>query len=187
MTRLTPTHRQVLNLAWEIEIEQRTQGTAGVPHAGCYKSAAGRKRVQGLANGGGRIEDLGHEEGQCRIEGAGDVDGVGITFNEGHVAPAVELDPPAGHLEHLGAEFHPNDPSLRADVPMKPFKADASATAEVKDRFAWLEIEVFEGGGANAVEEAHGVIVVGGEASVAVLNHLGVEGVHVGDYRPTAQ
>ena len=64
----------------EIEIEQRTQGAAGVPHAGCYESAAGRKRGQGSANGGGRIEDLGHEEGQCRIEGAGDVDGLGIAL-----------------------------------------------------------------------------------------------------------
>ena len=116
----------------EIEIEQRTQGAAGVPHAGCYESAAGRKRVQGSANGGGRIEDLGNEEGQCRIEGAGDVDGVGIALDEGHVAPAVELDPPAGHLEHLGAEFHADDASLRPDVPMKPFKADAGAAAEVE-------------------------------------------------------
>ena len=70
---------------------------------------------------------------------------------------------------------------------MKPLKADAGAAAEVKDRFAWLEVEVFEGGGSDAVEEAHGVIVIGGEAAVAVLNHLGIGGVHVGDYSPTAQ
>ena len=100
-----------------------------MPHAGCYESAAGRKQVQGSANSGGRIEDLGHEKGQCRIEGAGDVDGVGIALNEGHVAPAVELDPPAGHLEHLGAELHADDASLRPDVPMKPFKADAGPAA----------------------------------------------------------
>ena len=170
----------------EIEIKQWTQGPAGVPYAGRHKSAAGRKRVQGSANGGGRIEDLGYEEGQCRIEGAGDVDGVGIALDEGHVAPAVELDPPAGHLEHLGAEFHADDASMRADVPMKPFKAYAGAASEVEHRFAGLEIEVFEGGGADPIEKAHGAIVISGEAAVTVLNDVGVGGVHVGDYSPTS-
>ena len=46
------------------------------------------------------------------------------------------------------------DAPLRADVPMKPFKADAGATAEVEHRFAGLEIEVFEGSSADAVKEA---------------------------------
>ena len=67
---------------------------------------------------------------------------------------------------------------------MKPFKADAGAAAEVEHRFAGLEIEVFEGGGADPIEEAHGVIVIGGEAAVAVLDDIGVGGVHVGDYSP---
>ena len=46
---------------------------------------------------------------------------------------------------------------------------------------------MFEGGGADAVEEAHGAIVIGGEAAVAVLDRVGVSGVHGGDYSPTAQ
>ena len=63
---------------------------------------------------------------------------------------------------------------------MKLFKADAGAAAEIEHRFAGLEIEVFEGGSADPIKKAHGAIVIGSEAPVAVLDDVGVGGVHGG-------
>ena len=85
-----------------------------------------------------------------------------------------------GELHHLAVELQADDASLRPDVPMKPFKADTGAASEVEHRFAGLEIKVFEGGLADALQPAHGAIVVGGEASIAVLDRVGVSGVHGG-------
>ena len=60
----------------EIEIKEWTKRARGRVSRRTLQVCRRAKASPGAVNGGRRIEDLGHEEGQSRIEGAGDVDGM---------------------------------------------------------------------------------------------------------------